>query len=96
MKTSIICTLICLCFLGGWIWSGGCSGKGIVSVPGWPDGVALCDNNKNPVVYTSDAVLWADGVAMYTINKGHGHDPQVKTLIHLAHEICPLYKENNK
>lgn len=87
MIKAIVITLVTLTLAVGAIMLSA-SGEGIVILEGYEHGVALCKETNAAMVHSGDAHMWADGVAMYTINEGHLNDPQVKELVKLAQVEC--------
>lgn len=70
-----------------------CSGEGIVSIPGWAHGVALCGNTDYQVTYGRD-IMVGDNMALYVVNAGHAGDTEVYDLQAKAHEVCAAFLKN--
>lgn len=72
----------------------GCLGTknmGIITVPGWAHGVALCERKMSPATQQDEAKIWNDGMATYVVNLGHENDRQVQQLVRRAHEMCAVF-----
>ena len=65
------------------------SDNGIVKVPGYEHGVALCEGEEDfsKGLY-GEAYMWAEDGILYVINEGHENDPEVQALEDLARSRC--------
>ena len=89
---ALVSILVAVCLFSGFMhlitWANR-PNNGIVVLPGFEHGVALCEDTFSAVIHEKEATLWADGIAFYTVNKGHYDDPEVQRLVKLAHVECP-------
>ncbi len=84
----IILILTVWCNWGDW-------GKGIVSVPDWEHGVALCEGGEDERIgLYGEAHMWKSHGIMFVVNKGHMVDDQLMDLKTLATAECAQYLNN--
>lgn len=70
------------------VHTSGCSNNGIIIIEDYPHAVAICGQEKPNKIIVNEAIFISDGVATYTINRGHENDPEVQELMSLAKIEC--------